>query len=102
MSDAAHSLRERLVWRYEVKPEAIGAFEAAYGPGGDWDQFFNGAPGYERTEFYRCVGSPNVYITVDYWSGSGQRDLFVASRRPQYDTIDARCEQFTVDELRLV
>ena len=101
MSNTAHSLRERLVWRYEVDAEAIDAFEHAYGPGGDWDQFFTGAPGYQGTEFYRCITSPNVYITVDYWSSSGERDVFVASRQSQFDVIDARCERFTKSELRL-
>ena len=101
MSDTAPSHGERLVWRYEVYPEAVDAFERAYGSGGDWDRFFDGAPGYEGTEFYRCVETPDVYITVDYWSKPGQRDFFVASRRREFDVIDARCEQFTRNELRL-
>jgi len=101
MSDAARSSGERLVWRYEVIPTAMDEFEDAYGPGGAWDQFFKGAPGYEGTEFYRCVESPYVYITVDYWSTPGQRDLFVASRQREFDVIDAHCEQFTKNEQRL-
>jgi hypothetical protein len=89
---------ERLIWRYEVKPEAVAAFEAAYGTGGDWDQFFAGAPGYARTELYRDVESRYVYLTIDYWSKPGQRDAYVASRRAEYDSIDARCAEFTLDE----
>ena len=101
MSDTARSFGERLVWRYEVNPKSIAAFEDAYGPGGDWDEFFNGAPGYEGTEFYRSFSKPNVYITVDYWSKPGERDDYVASRRAEFDAIDARCRRFTKDELRL-
>ena len=101
MSDTARSVGEKLVWRYEVNPESITAFEDAYGPGGDWDEFFKGARGYEGTEFYRAVTKPNVYITVDYWSRPGQRDDYVASRRPEFDAIDERCERFTEDERRL-
>lgn len=92
---------ERLVWRYEVKSDAIEAFEAAYGEGGEWDAFFADAPGYARTECYREMSAPHVYLTIDYWSLPGQRDAYVASRRTDYDALDARCAEFTVDERRI-
>ena len=97
MSDAG----ERLVWRYEVNPDFVEAFEAAYGEGGDWDAFFSGAPGYTRTEFYREVSAPHVFVTIDYWSQPGQRDAYVASRQAEFDAIDARCGEFTVEERRI-
>ncbi len=92
---------ERFVWRYEVKPDSIEAFEAAYGEGGDWDAFFADAPGYARTEFYRELSTPNVYVTIDYWSLPGQRGAYVASRKAEYDELDARCAEFTLEERRI-
>ncbi len=94
MNDAG----ERFVWRYEVKDDSIEAFEAAYGKGGDWDAFFAGAPGYERTELYREASVANVYLTIDYWLQPGQRDAYVASRQDAYDALDARCGDLTVEE----
>ncbi len=95
------AVSERLVWRYEVKSDAVKAFEAAYGPGGDWDQFFAGAPGYIRTEFYREFSAPNVYVTIDYWRENGQRDGFVRSHQAAFDALDARCAAMTIDEQRI-
>ena len=92
---------ETFVWRYEVKPDATDAFVIAYGRGGDWDTFFSGALGYLGTEFYRDAATLNVYLTVDYWSKRGQRDAYVASRQSEYDALDARCAQFTVNERRI-
>ncbi len=39
-----------IVWEFQVKPERLGEFCAAYGPGGEWAMLFRLADGYEGTD----------------------------------------------------
>ncbi len=35
----------QVTWEFVVKQEALGQFEQAYGPGGEWNRLFGGYPG---------------------------------------------------------
>jgi heme-degrading monooxygenase HmoA len=71
-----------LVFSYDVREPA--AFEAVYGPAGEWAQFFTGARGYIGTELLRDVEVPGRYLVVDRWDSADAYNAFVAERRDEY------------------
>jgi heme-degrading monooxygenase HmoA len=71
-----------LVFSYEVRDAE--AFEAAYGPDGDWAQFFRQARGYIGTELLRDVETPSRYLVIDRWETAEAYNVFAAERREEY------------------
>jgi len=71
-----------LVFSYEVRDPT--EFERVYGPGGDWAEFFGGAPGYIGTELLRDVETPGRYLVVDRWESADAYNAFAAERRDEY------------------
>jgi heme-degrading monooxygenase HmoA len=69
------------VFAYEVEPESWTAFEAAYGPDGEWARFFRGADGYLGTELLRSAGS---YLVIDRWRSDALYDAFLAAAGDKY------------------
>ena len=86
------------LWECEPTPEAVDAFERAYGPGGDWGRFFGTGAGYRGTELLRNLEKPGRYITIDRWDSRSAYLTFVASAAAEYDAIDQRCEALTARE----
>jgi heme-degrading monooxygenase HmoA len=71
-----------LVFSYEVRE--TDAFERAYGPEGDWAQFFRRGRGYIGTELLRDVESEGRYLVVDRWESADAYNAFVAEHREEY------------------
>jgi heme-degrading monooxygenase HmoA len=71
-----------LVFSYEVR-DAV-AFEAAYGPEGDWAGFFGGARGFVGTELLRDVETPGRYLVIDRWESAESYNAFAAEHRDAY------------------
>ena len=71
-----------LVFSYEVRNPA--EFEAVYGAGGEWTQFFQQGEGYIGTELLRDVEVPGRYLVVDRWESAEAYNAFVADRREEY------------------
>ena len=71
-----------LVFSYEVRD--ADAFEAAYGSGGEWAQFFAVAPGYIGTELLRDVETPGRYLVIDRWESAQAYNDFVAANQEEY------------------
>src|SRR5579862_7926817 len=71
-----------LVFSYEVRNPA--EFEAVYGTGGEWAQFFEQGDGYIGTELLRDVEVPGRYLVVDRWESAEAYNAFVADRREEY------------------
>ncbi len=71
-----------LVFSYEVHdaPE----FERAYGPEGEWAQFFRRGRGYVATELLRDVEAPGRYLVVDRWESADAYNAFVAEHREEH------------------
>jgi len=90
-----------LVWQFQVRPEHVAAFEAAYGPSGDWARLFARADGYLGTELLRDASSPGRYLTVDRWQTPADVARFRDVHGAEYAALDARCEPWTVSETRL-
>jgi len=71
-----------LVFRYEVRDEE--SFEAAYGPEGDWAQFFRQGAGYIGTELLHDVEIPTRYLVIDRWESADAYNDFATAHRDEY------------------
>jgi heme-degrading monooxygenase HmoA len=71
-----------LVFSYDVREPA--EFERAYGPDGDWSQFFSGARGYIGTELLRDVETPGRYLVIDRWESAEAYNTFATEHREDY------------------
>jgi heme-degrading monooxygenase HmoA len=86
-----------ILWEFEVRAGSEAAFEAAYGPDGDWARLFGRAPGYLGTELLRA-GEPRRYLTIDRWETRDAFEKFRDAHRDDYEALDRRCEALTVRE----
>ncbi len=71
-----------LVFRYEVRDTE--SFEAAYGPEGDWAQFFRQGAGYIGTELLHDVEEPERYLVIDRWESADAYNAFLAENQVEY------------------
>ena len=71
-----------LVFSYEARDAA--EFERAYGPEGEWAQFFRGGRGYIGTELLRDLENPGRYLVIDRWESAEAYNAFVAAEREAY------------------
>jgi heme-degrading monooxygenase HmoA len=90
-----------IVWEYEVRTEQAAAFEALYGPDGDWARLFRQADGYVETRLFRDTARPTHYLTVDRWLSRAAYEAFAQTAGPAYAALDLRGEELTVREHRL-
>jgi heme-degrading monooxygenase HmoA len=71
-----------LVFSYDVREPAD--FEHAYGPDGDWSEFFASARGYIGTELLRDVETPGRYLVIDRWESAEAYNDFATEHREDY------------------
>jgi heme-degrading monooxygenase HmoA len=71
-----------LVFSYEVRDAA--EFERAYGPDGEWADFFRQGTGYVGTELLCDVEAPGRYLVVDRWASANAYNAFVSEHREEY------------------
>jgi hypothetical protein len=88
-----------VVWRYDVRPDAIAPFERDYGPHGAWAALFRRDIAYRGTDLCRVQGSASTYMTFDRWQSAASRAAFLAAHRVEYDALDARCGVYTIAEV---
>ena len=69
------------VFAYKVDPAATPAFEAAYGPDGEWARFFRAGDGYLGTGLWRDGAS---YLVIDRWRSAAHYDAFLAAHADEY------------------
>ena len=91
----------RIVWEFIVKEEAIGRFERAYGPDGDWDRLFAQYPGFRGATLLRDSANPRRYLTIDVWDTQGDRERMLAGAAAQYSALDAAFEALTESEVEV-
>jgi len=89
------------VWEFRVRPEAVAAFEAAYGPEGDWVRLFRRHAGYLGTDLLRDAAEPTRWLTIDRWRSRADRDRCRELAATEFDAIDRACEALTFDERHL-
>ena len=82
-----------LIWRYEVDDGHRAAFEAAYGPAGDWARLFARSGGFRGTELLRAADG--TYLTLDVWRARADFDAFLAEHGADYEALDVRAEAWT-------
>ena len=71
-----------LVFSYEVRDRE--GFELAYGPDGEWEQFFRQGAGYIGTELLHDVEIPTRYLVIDRWESAEVYNEFATAQREEY------------------
>ena len=71
-----------LVFRYEARE--LEAFEAVYGPEGEWAQFFRSSEGYIGTELLHDVEEPDRYLVIDRWESADAYNAFLTAHQEEY------------------
>ncbi|MHA1984122.1 MAG: antibiotic biosynthesis monooxygenase family protein [Candidatus Hodarchaeales archaeon] len=89
------------IWEYKVKPGFIKEFEEAYNSQGTWVELLKRANGYLETYFFKDKTDPFRYVTVDYWSSFEEHQLFRRTFDIQFQELDKKCEQYTLDEKKI-
>ena len=59
-----------IIWEFRAQRGREGEFEGAYGPDGDWANFFRSGEGYLGTELMRDLETPGRYVTIDRWTSA--------------------------------
>ncbi|HXI87931.1 MAG TPA: antibiotic biosynthesis monooxygenase [Parvularculaceae bacterium] len=86
------------IWSYRVKPECAAAFTRAYGPDGEWAQFFRRSPGYVRTDLLRDTQASDRFMTIDYFADKKARAALVDAHSEDYAAIDKKWQDATLEE----
>ena len=71
-----------LLFSYEARD--ADRFERAYGPEGEWAEFFARGRGYVGTELLRDVENPGRYLVIDRWESREAYQAFVDEHREDY------------------
>jgi heme-degrading monooxygenase HmoA len=87
-----------LVFRYEVSDRE--AFERAYGPEGEWAEFFRTGRGYVGTELLHDVDEPDRYLVIDRWESMEAYNAFLAEQRDEYVRRTDESRFHYIQELR--
>src|SRR5690348_8788913 len=90
-----------ILWEFRVAPERRAAFEAAYGPEGDWARLFAQGAGFIAVELLRCTDEPGRYVTVDRWRSPADFDAFKREFGTAYEALNVALEQLKASEQRI-
>jgi len=90
-----------VVWQFEIAEEKISAFEAAYGPEGNWAQLFRSSSEYLGTELLRDAYISGSYLTIDRWASEDAYRSFRKENAAAYEALDRRCDALTLRETRI-
>jgi heme-degrading monooxygenase HmoA len=92
-----------VLWKFEVHPEKVDAFVAAYKSEGAWAQLFAQAEGYLGTELLRSIDGDGraQFLTIDRWQSSAHFDRFRTQFDTPYRTLDTQCDGMTLKERKL-
>jgi heme-degrading monooxygenase HmoA len=89
------------VWEYEVPPEAVDRFVAAYGAGGEWALLFARADGFTGTELFCSADAPNRFIVIDRWRDESDWTAFRHQWQEAYRALDVVLARLGAVELLL-
>jgi heme-degrading monooxygenase HmoA len=88
-----------IVFRYDVRDSQD--FAEAYGPNGDWAQFFRRGAGYIGTELLQDVDELDRFIVIDRWESAEAYNAFVTEHQDEYLRRSDEARLYYVQELRL-
>jgi heme-degrading monooxygenase HmoA len=87
-----------LVFRYDARnPED---FESAYGPNGEWAEFFRQGAGYIGTELLRDLEEVDRYMVIDRWESIEAYNVFIAEHQAEYLRRSDESRLYYIAELR--
>ena len=86
-----------VLWEYEVRAGSEPAFEALYGPNGEWVRLFHEYPGYRGTELLHA-GSSRCYLTIDRWDSESVYSSFHNAAASRYAALDRLGDALTLLE----
>ena len=89
------------IWEFTVPPANASAFEAAYGPAGDWARLFLGQSGYLGTRLLKDLSEPTRYVTFDSWTSEERFDEFLSRHADAYRELDRVTEGLATEERHL-
>jgi heme-degrading monooxygenase HmoA len=73
------------VFAYEVDAPGADAFEAVYGPDGEWARFFRGGAGYLGSDLWCSAGEdPRRYLLLDRWRSASAYAAFLSAEGEEY------------------
>jgi heme-degrading monooxygenase HmoA len=88
------------VFSYEVDPASSEAFEAVYGPDGEWARFFRAGDGYLGTDLWCSAdGERRTYLLVDRWSSRNAYAAFLAANEEEYRRRNREAESLYLSEM---
>jgi heme-degrading monooxygenase HmoA len=90
-----------VMWQFEIAEEKVAAFEAAYGPDGDWARLFRRSPEYLGTELLRDAFISGSYLTIDRWKSEEAFRAFRKENDVAYEALDRSCDDLTSKETRI-
>jgi heme-degrading monooxygenase HmoA len=88
-----------IVFRYDVRDPQD--FADAYGPNGEWAQFFRQGTGYIGTELLQDVDELDRFVVIDRWESADAYNTFVTERQDEYLQRSDDSRLYYVQELHL-
>ena len=90
-----------IVWEFLVPEDHVAAFEAAYGPEGDWARLFAQAPGFLEVQLLRSHEPAGRYLTIDRWQSRMAFESFKRQYAEAYLALDWKLEGLASSEVPL-
>ena len=87
-----------IVFRYEARDTED--FKRAYGPEGEWAQFFRQGQGYIGTELLHDVEEAERFLVIDRWESVDAYNTFIAEHQDEYLRRSDETRFYYVQELR--
>jgi heme-degrading monooxygenase HmoA len=87
-----------IIWEFQVQKGKRRLFERYYSGKGKWAALFRKGTGYQGTFLFRDVDAPNRYFLADVWENLRSFRNFKRRFAAQYQTLDKKCEEFTLEE----
>jgi quinol monooxygenase YgiN len=73
-------------------------FRIAYGPEGEWAEFFRRDPAYLRTDLLQDRNNPARFLTLDFWSSQEACASFQERFAAEFAALDKSFEHLTIEE----
>ena len=90
-----------VIWRYQVRPERLDQFLAAYGPEGEWARLFRRSADFLGVELLEDARRRNTFVTLDRWQTQDALLAFKRDYKLAYAELDKRCAAFTLEETQI-
>lgn len=90
-----------IIWMIEARPDRLEEFKQAYGSGGTWVSLFLKGEGYLETVLLRDAEHANRFLVIDRWRDLPAFESFKQRYLTEYNELDRRCEELTLQETKI-